>query len=248
MPTTIVVQNDFKYAVNDWRLDQQESFQMVKGIHAEYVSSYGRLSGSQETTTEWEDAPAVAPADPLTYPPYRFADGTWRKDPAYTLQATLVRTVTYQPTGPDAYQVTTVTLDPLTGETTTDVQNFSGMAPQSQTINTSLTSLVVQPTFGTLTDDCLSEFVDSKASLNLKWAETAEELSNSARRAMQRDSAIIRSLRMAANPQMQIGDTVRLVVPKRDIDALHLLTGRTITRDCDTGDCTMALQLEFWIR
>lgn len=239
---------DYRYGDLDWRSEIAETFRMVKDVKTLYSSTFGTLTGTKETRTEWADAMAVAPADPLTSPPYFFADSTWRRDPAYTFQAVLVTTVTYQQTGPDSYQQITVTLDLLTGETSTDVQTFSGIPPRVQTVNTALTSLVVQPTFGTLEDDCLDEFVESKKSLTLKWAETDQEFSNSIRRQMQRDSAIVRSWTMAANPLIKIGHTVRVIHPKRSIDALHIVTARTITRNSETGDCSMKLTVEYWVR
>lgn len=239
---------DYRYGALDWRSEQVETLQVVKDDKTIYSSTFGTLTATQQTVTEWADKEAVAPADPLTSPPYFFPDNTWRKDSAYTFQPTSVRTVAYQATGPDSYQVATTTLDPLTGQTSTDVQTFSGITPRVQTVNTALSSLTVQPVFATLTDDCLDEFVESKKSVTTLWAETNTEMQNQMRRQMQRDSAIIRSWSMAANPQMKMGDTIRLVHPKRSIDALHILRDRTTTWNSETGDCTMRLTVEYWVR
>jgi hypothetical protein len=241
--------HDYRYGELDWRSEVEETFRVVKDVRNQYVQSEGRLSATRETTTEYADATATPPTDPAASPPYLFADGSYRRDPAYTFQVTLIRQVAYQPQGLNSYQTTTTTFEPLSGEpASTEVSVSSGQVPMAPTINTALSTLVVQPVVATLTDDCLDEFVSSKKALNLQWAETEDDFTRQARRAMQRDSAIVRTIRMATNPRIGSGDTVRLVIPTRGIDALGLVIGRLITNNLETGDSTMALTLEFWIR
>lgn len=248
MPALIEV-HDYRYGDLDWRSEEAETFRVTKNVRTQYVQDEGRLSATRETTTEWEDAAAIAPTDPAASPPYLFADGSYRRDPAFTFQVTLIRQVAYQPQSLNDYQTTTTTFEPLSGEpASTEVSVSSGQIPMAPTINTALSTLVVQPVIATLTDDCLDGFVESKKALNLQWAETEDDFTRQARRAMQRDSAIVRTIRMATNPQIKIGDTVRLVIPKRGIDALHLVIGRSITNNLETGDSTMTLTLEYWVR
>jgi len=64
---------------------------------------------------------------------------------------------------------------------------------------------------------------------------------------MQRNTAIVRRVKHAANPLMKIGHTIRLVDPARGLDARHILTRRTIEMT-DAGAADEVLEMEFWTR
>lgn len=239
---------DYKYADKDWRSEVEETYQLTVQKTTEYTVVDGQINRVKEFTWEFADPLAAASTDPINGTTYFFADNTWRVAPAYSFQATGVKTTTYEASGLNSYQVTVDDFSPLTGATTRTTSLAAGAGPPAPTINTALSGLISQTSFATLTDSCLDDFVDSKKALRFAWAETAEELARAARRAMQRDSAIIRTIKMPTNPLIKIGDTVRLVDPKRSLDALHLVTARAIANNLDTGDSTMTLTLEYWVR
>jgi hypothetical protein len=90
--------------------------------------------------------------------------------------------------------------------------------------------------------DCA--FVDSKASLDLPWAETVEELTSAGIRAAQRSMAIIREFDRAWNPLMKPGDALVLTSRRHGIVAeRHIITDTKGTVDIGAD---MHVTAEFW--
>jgi hypothetical protein len=247
--STLVVAKDYKYSDGVWSNQVAETFQLVNEKRTSYIVSAGYITQQVQSEYSFYDRAAPASTTPETPPPYYFPDATFRYDPAYTLQLTAQGTTDYAASGSSSVQVTTADFNPATGQFDTTTTTVAGNAPRAITVNSAFTSLVQQPTAGTLIDGCIDEhFVSGKASLDLPWAETAEEVNRATRRQMQRDSAMVRRVALAANPLMKIGDTVRLVDQKRTVAASHMLTGKKITRNTETGAANMQLTLEFWVR
>jgi hypothetical protein len=248
MPTVVKVlaTYDYKYELALWRADIEEFFQKTKQVTTSYTVVDGQILATVETT--WEFADAIAAKSPqLPDPPttFLFVDGTYRKDAAFVFQKTHIKTTTYEAYGETAYLVTIEDYNVLTRELTRTVSIVDGKIPLAPTVNSALTNLILQPITIVLEDNC--DFIDSRMTIDNQWLESEEDGSTVARRALQRETAIVRRLKHAANPMMRVGDTVRIVDDKRGLDARHIVTRRTITLD-ENGAADQVTESEFWTR
>jgi len=249
MTATLVSQRDYKYSDGEWASSLAESFQMLTERRTDYTVLSGYITKQVESEYTFYDRVAPASTTPETPPPYYFPDGTFRADPAYTLQLTAQKTTSYAATGANNLTVISSVFNPATGTFDVTSTTIAGNAPRATTVNSSYTTLVQQPQAGTLIDDCIDgHYVPGKVGLSLQWAETQSEVNTAARRQMQRDSAIVRRVKAAADPTKRIGDTGLLVNQKRSINTRHLLVGKTTTRDLATGAADCQYSFEFWIR
>lgn len=249
MTSTLVVARDYKYSDGAWAAPLEESFQLISERRTDFTVLAGYITEQTESTYEFYDRTAPSSETPEAPPPYYFADGTFRVDPAFTLQLTSQKKTSYAASGIGNITVITSTFDPATQTFDLTSTTLAGNAPRATTINSAFTSLVQQPQAGTLIDDCIDgHYVPGKVGLSLEWAESQTEMATAIRRQMQRDSAIVRRLKLAANPLMRIGHTYDVIVSKRAIDARHMLVGRKIARNLETGGADMWLTLEYWIR
>ncbi len=244
--TKVLATYDFKYELALWRKDIEESFQQTKQVTTNYTVVDGQILATVETT--WEFADAIAAKSPqLPDPPttFLFVDNTYRKDAAFVFQKTHIKTTTYEAYGDTAYLVTIEDYNVLTRETTRTVSIIDGKIPLAPTINSALTNLILQPITIILEDNC--DFIESRTTIDNQWLESADDGATVARRALQRETAITRRLKQAANPMMKIGDTVRLIDEKHGLDARHMLTRRSITLD-ENGAADQVTEMEFWTR
>jgi hypothetical protein len=249
MSDTPISTRDYKYSDGLWAEPVAETFQLVDEKRTDYTVLGGYILRQVEAEYAYYDRLAPASPTPENPPPYYFPDGTYRVDPAYTLQLTAQKTTSYTATGTNNLSVTTSVFDPTTGQYNTVTTTISGNAPRATTVNSSFSTLVQEPQAGTLIDDCIEgHYVPGKVGLSIEWAESQAEMSTAIRRQMQRDSAIVRRVKCATNPLMRIGQTIKLVVPKREIAARHVLVGKRSTRNLETGANDMQLTLEFWTR
>ncbi|MDQ6892200.1 MAG: hypothetical protein M3167_06290 [Acidobacteriota bacterium] len=239
-----IYRHEWKYGAADWRRDLAETFGLLKIQSTKYRVVDGEIVETVDTITEYEDPIAGVPANP-DGPPDLYADGSYRADPVFQFINTHIVTTTYQATGPDSYTAQIDDFNILTGETTHRTVSINGSLPVAMTKGSVLSNLTQQPIVATLYDPC--DFVSSKLAYTVEFAETEDDLSAVARRKMQRATAIVRKVTLAANPLIKIGDTVRLVSTQRLLDGLHIVVGRTITVD-PVGDAKMLLELEFWTR
>ena len=246
---TVYQQHNYKFSPIDWKYDVVESFLVSRETVDYYIANGGVLTDIREEITEYVNPTTTPPTDPLASPPYLFGDGTWRLFAAYDYRQSLVRTTSYREHGVGSYEITVTLFDPTTGTTApATVQVVAGNIPGVPTAGSLMTGLVLRPMFGTLVDPALDEFVDSKKAMVMPWAETTDEISRATLRQMQRDSAIERTWKLAANPLIQVGHTINPIDPKRSIDDLELATGKTISYNTETGDCSMRLTTEAWVR
>jgi hypothetical protein len=248
MPTVTVLsrRHDFKYEGRIWRADVQESFQKTKRTRMDYTVVDGQIVKTVETIEEFADAIAAVSSQAAEPPvTFFFFDTTYRKDPAYILQKTHVKTTTYQAYGEGSYLVTLDDYDVLTGLTTRSTSIIAGKIPLAPTINSALSNLTLRPIISDLNDNC--DFIGAKTTIGGAYLEDESDAAKVAKRQLQRVTAIMRNLNHGANPQMKIGQTVRLVAAKRGLDARHVLTRRTISLD-DKGAAKQTTGLEFWVR
>jgi hypothetical protein len=246
MATNVVVRHDYKYEPRLWRADVEESFQKTKQTRVDYTVADGQVVKTVETV--WEFADAIAEVSAQTPEPphtFLFIDGTYRKDSAYVFQKTHIITTTWSAYGDGAYLLTIEDYDVLTGKTTRTVSVVDGKIPLAPTINSSLTNLIQQPILTNLEDNC--DFVNTRTDLANGYIEDGTDASKAAKRRQQRDTAVVRRVSHAANPLMQIGDTIRLVAEKRGLDARHVLTHKSITVD-ENGAADQKSEMEFWTR
>jgi hypothetical protein len=238
---------DFKYQAAIWRADVAESFQKTKQTRTDYTVVDGQVVKTVETTREFADAVAAVSPQFVPEPPatFLFFDKTYRKDSAYTFQKTHIKTTTFEAYGNDAYLVTIDDYNVLTGTTTRTVSIVDGKIPLAPTINSALTNLINRPILNTLEDNCDS--IDSRTDIGNAWLEDTSDAAKATKRKLQRETAIVRRVKHAANPLMKLGHTIRLVAPKRGLDARHILVQRTITTD-ENGAADEALSMEFWTR
>lgn len=246
MPTvdTLLAAYDFKYEPRVWRSMIEQSFQKTKQSRTSYTTSDGQIVRTVEEIWEFESAKAARtpqlPDPPLTF---LYIDRTYRKDPAFIFQRTRVKTTTYEALGDEAYLVTIEDFDVLNGTRTREVHIIDGKIPLAPTVNSALTNLIQQPISTVLSDNC--DFIETRTTLDNQWLEDDQDASKAARRKHQRDNAIIRRLKHAANPLMQLGDTVRLVDAKRGLDKRHIVARRTITVSED-GAADQVTEFEDW--
>lgn len=244
--TKVLATYDFKYELAIWRADIEESFQKTKQITTNYSVVDGQILATVETT--WEFADAIAAKSPqLPDPPttFLFVDNTYRKDPAFVFQKTHIKTTTYEAYGDTSYLVTIEDYNVLTRETTREVRIIDGKIPLAPTVNSALTNLILQPITLILEDNC--DFIETRTTIDNQWLEDGQDGANASRRKLQRETAIVRRLKHAANPQMKIGDTTRIVDEKRGLDARHIVTRRTITLD-ENAAADQVTEFEFWTR
>lgn len=243
---TVIYIHNYKYGPTDWRADIAESYQQTKKVHTDYTVVDGQVLRTVETT--WEFASAIAYRSvqlPDPPPTFIYVDGTYRADPAYIFQKTHIKTTAYEAYGDTSYLVTIDDFNVLTGQVTHSVSVVDGKIPLAPTQNSALTNLVQQPTSASLEDNC--GFVTTTTVINNQYLESAEDAATAARRQMQRDTAIVRRLKHAANPMMKLGDTVQIIDEKRGLDARHILTRRTFTLDAN-GGAEQVSEFEFWTR
>jgi hypothetical protein len=249
MTETLRTTRDYKYSDGLWAADVAETFQLVNEKRTDYVVEAGYITSQMESEYGFYDRAAPRPPDATTAPPYFFADGSWRFDQAFTLQLIAQKTTGYAATGTSNITVVTATFNPATGQFETSSLTIAGNAPRATTISSVYTTLTQQPQAGTLIDDCIdAHYVPGKVGLSLAWAENQAEVNTAARRQMQRDSAIIRRVKAAADPTKRIGDTGLLKNQKRSINAKHLLVSKRTTRNPETGAADCQYSFEFWIR
>lgn len=248
MPTVdrLLAAYDYKYEPQVWRADIEESFQKTKQSRTEYTVVDGQILRTVELIFEWESAKAAnspqLPDPPLTF---LYVDKTYRKDPAFIFQLTHRKTTTYEALGESSYLVTIVDRDILNNTETTEIRIIDGRIPLAPTVNSALTNLIQQPISTVLSDNC--DFIETKTTLDNQWLEDDQDATKAARRKLQRETAIIRRVKHAANPLMKLGDTVRLVDEKRGLDKRHVLARRSITVNED-GAADQVTELEDWIR
>lgn len=241
-----MIVHEYKYGATDWRRDAGETFQKTSSHTVDYTVVGGSITKTVETTLEYADPLAgVPPAGFPDGPPYEFADHTYRRDVAFSWMVTSVVTTTYSQVAPDSYQVTTDTFDVLTGITTTKTVTVNGLLPTAPSKGSPLSSLTQQPLVSTLTDKC--SFVDSRVGETIPWAEGFDDLCSVSRRRNQRATAIVRKIKMRANPKIAIGQTARVICAQRKVDGNHMVVGREFTFDQD-GTADMLLWLEYWTR
>lgn len=249
MSSTLVRAFDYKYSDGAWAAPLEETFQVISERRTDYTVLAGYITEQTDSTYEFYDRVAPSSTTPEAPPPYYFPDGTFRAEAAFTLQLTSQKKTSYAASGIGNITVITSTFDPATGTFNITSTTLAGNAPRATTINSAFTSLVQQPQAGTLIDDCIAgHYVPGKVGLSLEWAESQTEMATAIRRQMQRDSAVVRRVKCAANPSMRIGHTFDVIVPKRTIDARHMCVGRKIARNLETGGADMWLTLEYWIR
>jgi hypothetical protein len=249
MTQTLVTQRDYKYSDGVWAAAVAETFQLVNEKRTDYTVEAGYITAQTESEYGFYDRAAPAPSLATTTPPYFFADGSWRFDQAFSLQLIAQKTTGYAATGTSNVTVVTATFNPATEQFETSSLTIAGNAPRATTVSSVYTTLTQQPQAGTLIDDCIdAHYVPGKVGLSLQWAENQTEVNTAARRQMQRDSAIVRRVKCAANPQMKIGQTVKIVDQKRTINAKHMLVAKRTSRNLETGAADMQLTFEFWIR
>jgi hypothetical protein len=241
----VLARFDWKYGGKDWRLDQAESFQQTRDIQTDYTVVDGQILKTVETTREFADAIAGVPINIRTGPPYLFADGSFRKDPHFIFQKTHIKTTTYEAFGDGAYRLTIEDLDVLTGKITTSVSVIDGKIPLAPTVKSALSNLTQIPVLGILDATC--DYVDTKEAVTVIYAGDDGETARAAKRRMQRATAIVRTVKRAANPLIRVGNTVRLIDAKRVLDARHMVVARTITIKED-GGADMTLTTEYWTK
>jgi len=249
MPTTRTLKAyDYKYEARVWRKDVAESFQKTKTVKTDYVVNDGQIAETIETTWEFASAKA-ARTNQLPDPPggttFLYIDGSYRKEAAYIFQITHIKTTTYQAYGTDAYLLTIEDRDVLNNTVTTTTSIIDGKAPLAPTVNSALSNLIQQPILNVLDDNC--DFIPGTDTIDGTYLDDGSDAAKAAKRAMQRNTAIVRRVKHAANPLMKIGHTIRLVDPARGLDARHILTRRTIEMT-DAGAADEVLEMEFWTR
>lgn len=248
MTTRTLKHYDYKYEPRLWRKDVEEAFQTKKKVETLYTVVDGQVVQTVETLWEFASAKAarsVQLPDPPGGTSFVYIDGSYRADPAYVFQKTHVKTTTFEAYGDAAYIARIEDLDVLANTITREVRIIDGKIPLAPTQNSALTTLVQQPITGVLDDNC--DYVPGTTTVSGGYLEDATDGSKAARRALQRATAIVRKVRHGANPLMKIGQTIRLIDPKRGIDARHVLVGRTIELT-EEGGANEMLELEFWIR
>lgn len=249
MAKQVVVQNDHKYQSTVWRSDREETFQEIEQERTDYGITGGYIARQTESKWEFFNKPAASTPTPQSPPPYFFGDATFRANPAYTKQLTEVKTTSYESQGGNSIAVTVEEYDPVTGTTSGGTNVIFGTLPAAITRNSVFSRLVQRPISGTMIDGCIdAHFVPGRTALNLEWAEDEDDIARATRRQMQRDSAVVRRLRCAANPLMRVGQIIMLIDLGRSIRAKHVLVAKKTTRNWETGDATAQLTLEFWPR
>ncbi len=247
--STLVTTRDYKYSDGAWSKDVSESFQQTSEKRTDYTVEAGYITAETASEYGFYDRQVPKPSVATTSPPYFFADGTWRAEQFFSLQLIAQTTTGYAASGSGNVTVVTATFNPATGQFSTETITIAGNAPRVTTVNSAYTTLVQQPQAGTLIDSCIdAHYVPGKAGLTLQWAESQTEVATATRRQMQRDSAIVRRVKCAANPNRRPGDTVDMIDQKRSIDARHMLVGKRTTRNTETGAADDQLTLEYWIR
>lgn len=256
MSVRLVAIHDYKYAPGVWRGDIAETFQKAKQVKTDFTVVDGQVVRTRETTWAWASALA-AKTPQIPEPPATFlyavdatsgvttAGGSYRANPTYIFQKVLIRTTTYSAYGDGAYLVHVATYDVLTGITTYTSSIVDGKIPLSPTVNSALSNLIQQPVVGVLDDNCDS--IPTTTVIGDAYIEDNDDAAKVARRRMQRETAIVRRVKHAANPLMRLGHTIRLVDDKRGLDARHVLTGKSVTIDAE-GGADEVLELEFWGR
>jgi hypothetical protein len=249
MTVNLIAPRDYKYSDGTWAAAVAETFQLVNEKRTDYTVEAGYITAQAESEYGFYNRAAPRPTPATTAPPYFFADGSWRTDQAFSLQLIAQKTTGYAATGTSNITVVTATFNPATGQFETSSLTIAGNAPRATTVSSVYTTLTQQPQAGTLIDDCIAaHYVPGKVGLSLQWAENQTEVNTAARRQMQRDSAIVRRVKCAANPQMKVGQTFKVTNQKRSIDAKHMLVSKRTTRNLETGAADMQLTFEFWIR
>lgn len=244
MSTVIRRRFNYKWAGNDWRKDDAETFQRTKEVRTTYTVFDGHIVRTVETTREWASAEAQVAADPVAGPPYFYADGKYHADVSEIFQTTHIKTITYESYSATSYQITIDDYDVLLNTHTITRQVIDGKIPLAPTTRSALTNLIQRPLVGTLAHTC--EWVDNTVPLDLPWAEDPSDLSKAARRKAQRDSAIVREISAPANPLVRIGHTIRLIDAARSIDARHMLVNKAAKYDSKDASLKDDLTLEYW--
>lgn len=237
---------DYKYGTADWRADAVETFQKTKEVRTKYTSSDGQLIRTVETTTSWASGLAEVATNPITGPPYLYADGQFHADVSEIFQVTQIKTSTYEEFSENSYQVTIDTFDVLKNKHTITHQIIDGKIPLAPTRKSSITALILRPLVGQLLHQC--SWVPDSVQLDLPWAENSTEMGRAAKRQWQRDSAPVRVIQMPANPLMKLGHTVRRIDAARSTDCMEVIVGVKHTVSSETGKATTELTLEHWAR
>jgi hypothetical protein len=237
---------DFQYGDADWRRDLEETFQLWQRIATDYTVVDGQVVREVETTWEFASAIAYVAINPITGPPYFYADGNYYADPAFIFQKTHIKTKTYSSISDNSYDITIDDYDVLLNKHTITHVQIDGKIPLAVTVNSALSNLVQQPLVGSLSDEC--GFVDSKQPIDLPWAESEADVAKATKRAMQRATAVVRRVKCKANPFIKITDTVLLIDDKRQLNAPHLVVAKTTTLNPETGEATDTIDLEDWTR
>jgi hypothetical protein len=167
----------------------------------------------------------------------------------------------YRSYGTDSHKIITTETDFQTGQTnlttltapggiTTGQEIRNGPPPLAPTVGGTPTPLVqLQSETLTLLDPELDEwFVPSRKAITNVWAESEQELLNVALMEFRRQAAIRRRVAMPFNPLIRVGHLVRLIAEKRQIDANHVVVGKSARLNTETGDMSLILDLEFWLR
>ncbi len=231
---------DYKYQATDWRADLQEPFQQTKRVSTQYVSDDGHLIRKIETTETFASAESTINNDPVTGPPYKFADGKFYANSPWIFQTTRIVTSSFEEISDTSYRVKIDDFDVLKNIHVFSEQIVDGKLPLTPTKSSALTSLVLRPIVGTLTHQC--DWVPNTVPLDVPFAESQED----ADKAAQRDHAIVRTLEAPMNPFRRRGHTIRLVDAVRMIDRLHMLTAVKRTISAETGLLKDVLTLEDW--
>ena len=244
--TTVLQRYPYQWGDKDWRGQEEEMFQKGKEVRTVYNVLDGQILGTKETTSQFASPEAGVAADPVSGPPYLYADGKYYADAAEIFQPTAVKITSYNAFGQTSYQVTLESFDPLSGAPPLTTQFIvDGQMPLAPTQGSAQSRLVRRPAIQQLSvSPC--DFVSSVQALDLPWAEDEDDMAAAGRRAMQRATAVPFQLKLPANPMIKRGDTVQVIHRARGIDWMCLVVGRHFTVDGTTGEASMELDLEWW--